>query len=344
MAREPGAPGRSPAELPGILLVFWIVLLAQPLLWTRPDLGNPAQIGTDSSNYYAAGERLNAGHDLYQLQPGDRAVANGPDPNPWSYPLLSPPPIAVLWRFLALLPGDLSMYLWALGGLAASFIMVSLLIVHTRPSFYWALVLLTPFMAITACSGNVNAWLIPGCALAWWCSSTGRPVLAGFLIGLASVLKLTPALWIWWFVVRRDLRAFVACMATVGAVLIVSVICAGPNSFMAYVAVVREAGSVALPGLSPIVVATYLGMPSGLAHLVPYLLAGVAAAFAWHWRDRPSLAYAACAVGVTLGTPDLRMEVIGWLLLALVPLANSAAPRQGLFEARAASSGAKALS
>ena len=31
----------------------------------RPDLMHPTAIGTDTSNYYAMGQRLNAGHDLY---------------------------------------------------------------------------------------------------------------------------------------------------------------------------------------------------------------------------------------------------------------------------------------
>ena len=101
--------------LPAFILACWILSLLQTVLWLRPDLLNPAQIGTDGSNYYAAGERLNAGHQLYQLQAGDRPVANSDQPNPWSAPLLSPPPIAVVWRVLALLPGDLSKYLWAYG-------------------------------------------------------------------------------------------------------------------------------------------------------------------------------------------------------------------------------------
>jgi hypothetical protein len=63
--------------------------------------------------------------------------------------------------------------------------------------------------------------------------------------------------------------------------------------------------------------------------LIPYLLAAGAAAFAWRWRERPSWAFAACAVGVTLGTPDLRTEALAWLLLAFIPFANDPAPWLG---------------
>ena len=55
--------------------------------------------------YLAAGERLNAGHPLYALSPGDRPL--GMQPPYWTVPLLSPPPIAVLFRPLAALPNEL---------------------------------------------------------------------------------------------------------------------------------------------------------------------------------------------------------------------------------------------
>ena len=54
----------------GILLVriALILFLAGELYVTatiqRPDLMHPTAIGTDSSTYYAAGQRLNAGHTL----------------------------------------------------------------------------------------------------------------------------------------------------------------------------------------------------------------------------------------------------------------------------------------
>jgi len=309
--------------LPAFILACWILSLLQTVLWLRPDLLNPAQIGTDGSNYYAAGERLNAGHQLYQLQAGDRPVANSDQPNPWSAPLLSPPPIAVVWRVLALLPGDLSMYLWAYVGLAASFAFVTALALRCRAGLYPGLLALMPLMAITAWSGNVNALLIPACSLVWWATVKGRPGIAGALIGLSFALKLTPGLWIWWLIVRRDSRALATCLAVVAAALLASAIGAGPSAFLQYMAVAREAGTVGLQSISPISMATRLGIPVALADLIPYGLAAGAAVLAWRWRDQPGRSFAACAIGVTLGTPDLRPEVLGWLLLAFVPFANA---------------------
>jgi hypothetical protein len=231
-----------------------------------------------------------------------------------------------MWRGLALLPGDLPMYLWAYAGAAASFLLVALLIVRCHPRLYPGLMALFPYIATTAWSGNVNALLIPVCAAVWWAYSRGRPSLAGSLVGVACVLKLMPGLLIWWFVVRRDSRALAACLATVAVALILSSIGAGPDSFLQYLAVAREAGTISLPPLSPTALATHMGAPAALAYSIPYLLAASAAALVWRWRDRPSWAFAACGVGVTLGTPGLRMEVLGWLLLAFVPFANDPAP------------------
>jgi hypothetical protein len=79
----------------------------------------------DAFTYLAAGERLNAGHMLYALSPGDRPV----DLNPpyWTVPLLSPPPIAVLFRAFAALPPDTGAYAWwalQLVALAVSLVML----------------------------------------------------------------------------------------------------------------------------------------------------------------------------------------------------------------------------
>src|SRR4030088_3430196 len=66
--------------------------------------------GWDAITYLAAGERLNAGHQLYALAPGDRWVWINPPF--WTVPPLSPPPIAVLWRPLAALPNEWGVGIW----------------------------------------------------------------------------------------------------------------------------------------------------------------------------------------------------------------------------------------
>src|SRR5205823_2342351 len=55
-------------------LTLFALQLFVMITQVRPELLNQTAIGTDSSTYYAAGQRLNAGHPLYALSPGDREV------------------------------------------------------------------------------------------------------------------------------------------------------------------------------------------------------------------------------------------------------------------------------
>src|SRR5258708_7149291 len=92
----------------------WMVRILLILLVTLPAIGNtrgyldmcgiPGNIEPfdDATTYLAGGERLNAGHDLYKLAPGDRPVLI--DTQFFTSPLVSPPLIGVVWRPLAAIP------------------------------------------------------------------------------------------------------------------------------------------------------------------------------------------------------------------------------------------------
>src|SRR5687767_10188966 len=95
----------SPAGRRVIRALLLVLALGTPLAFARAHFidfdgpGNRLDAFTDANTYLAAGERLNAGHDLYRLRPGDREVLIIPEL--FTQPLVSPPPIAVLWRPLA---------------------------------------------------------------------------------------------------------------------------------------------------------------------------------------------------------------------------------------------------
>ena len=289
---------------------------------SRPDLQTPASIGTDASNYYAAGQRLNDGHQLYALQAGDRRIGNGgTSPNRWSYPLLSPPPIAVLWRPLAMIPGDLSMYLWWWAGILASIAFVAWLIPRSSTSLQLLALLLAPSMATTLWSGNLNALLIPLSAVLWWAGSRGKSNLAGFIVGVSTLLKLMPGMYLWWLILLGDRRGVRSVVVTVAAGLMLSVLGAGLAAHFQYLDVAAQANSVGLSGLSPVSIARTMGIGPPFAQWAPYAIAAVCAAEAWLMRLRPEWCFAACTVGVALGTPDLRIETLAWLLVAMVPFA-----------------------
>jgi len=122
-----------------------------------PIFGTPTEIWTDSSNYYAAGLRLNAGHHLYSFLPGDRAVPMSPPY--WTVPILAPPPIAVFWRLPALL-GDTSMVIWWAASTAS--VLGTVLFIARRATLpvLAAICLFSPTLAFSAVSGNANSFLV----------------------------------------------------------------------------------------------------------------------------------------------------------------------------------------
>ena len=172
---------------------------------------DPVALQNDASTYYAAGQRLNAGHALYTIGAGDRGVVyTGQLPG---IALVSHPTMAVIWRPLALLPGDTSMWLWWAFGFLAVLLTTWFLLREGA----WIPVLVGLALGLdigwTALSGNVNAFLMPLLVAVWWCSRHDRPTLLGVLVGLAIGAKLTPALLLVWLVVTRQWRALTSAVA-----------------------------------------------------------------------------------------------------------------------------------
>ena len=116
-------------------------------------------VSGDPWNYLAAGERLNAGHPLYELSPGDREVIL--QPPYWSVPLLAPPPIAVAWRPLALL-GQPAMVLWGVVSLVG---VVGTIIYLLSIGRVLVVAILIASLTMTAVAGNFSALLLPGLSL-----------------------------------------------------------------------------------------------------------------------------------------------------------------------------------
>jgi hypothetical protein len=256
--------------------------------WARPD-GDPW-------NYLAAGERLNDGHPLYAISPGDRPVELRPPW--WSVPLLAPPPIAVAWRIPALI-GDPSMYIWGALCFAA---LVGACVYIVRQGGLLAVALLAEPLTLTALSGNFSAPLLAMLVAIW--VFRDRPIVVGTIIAIAAAVKLTPVLLVLWLIGTRRWRA-VKVVAVVGAAIgLVSLIGAGPQAFADWLRLVPSSRP------SPIALATLTGLPAILIPIllaVPVMLAGR--------RDR--LAFGLGVVAVALSSPALYFTAIG--LLAAIP-------------------------
>ena len=257
------------------------------LNWGRPD-GDPW-------NYLAAGERLNAGHPLYALSPGDRSVITAPPY--WTVPLLAPPPIAVAWRPLALL-GDLSMWVWGLAGAIAT---VAAMVFLARRGALASLAVLALPVALTALSGNASAILLPMLIAAY--VFRDRPWIVGTLIALAAAVKLTPLALVLWLIATGRHRAVIVCGVVLLGVALVSAMGAGPEAFAAWLEAVADAAPsprsmASLTGLPTVVVAAVLALPV-------VVLCG---------RDRAS--FAAAVVATSLATPAFYFPALA-LLVAL---------------------------
>lgn len=254
-------------------------------------------LAADGVTYYAAGERLNAGHPLYALSPGDRPVRL--EPPYWSVPLLSPPLIAVIFRPLALLPLPLAMAIWV-GAQMIAIIAVLVRVVRDWPSALFALVLALS-IGLAMVIGNVNGFLLVGYYLVWRYRDHSS---AGGLVGLMTALKLLPVVLLGFLVARRDRRALAWFVGGLVASTAVSVAGAGIQAHVDYFGVLTT--SAPQPGSLPEV--------TGMRWLSPVLLfAGMllAAVLPERWSFRISIAT------IVFGAPGLGPASASQLLPTL---------------------------
>lgn len=271
----------------------------------------------DAFTYLAAGERLNDGHLLYALSPGDRPV--GLKPPFWTVPLLSPPPIAVLFRPLALLPNDLGPYVWW-AICIASIVGTIIVMMRRRPILIGIAVFLLSIPLVYEIGvGNLNALLIAGIVGAWYLLVRGRDVESGVLIAGMTALKLTPVVLAWWLITQRRWSAARAFVVAGVAIAIVSVIGAGLSAHFEYLGIVRQTSTAGTSDLSVAGMARFVGVEPAVANLLPtiVLVAGVVAM--WALRERPGLAYSIGVVTMLFGSPVVNVNWFTVLLPALAP-------------------------
>ncbi len=282
-------------------------------------LADPTMVGTDPSNYYAAGQRLRDGHPLYRLSPGDLEVPMSP-PNPTT-PLVSPPFIAVIWRPLAELPRDLAIRGWWTAMIvAASATLVWLTGLRSRALLAASLLLVTEF-AITALSANVNAILIGILCFIWVGFRDRRSALVGTLTAFAVAVKVLPVMLVIWLVAGRrwaDLRWCVSAGLLFG---LVSLAGAGLANHIEWLTVARStSGASVAPWSLPGVLAR-LGLAPGLVPLVIPAVLAIGTVVIVSLRARPGAGFAAAVVAMVLANPAVHDGSFVLLLPALMPLA-----------------------
>ncbi len=281
----------------GLFIPASVILVAL----AAPAYFNPRGAG-DAWTYLAAGERLNAGHALYALSPGDRPVPLSPPY--WTVPLVSPPPIAVLWRPLALV-GDGAALVWWVAGIVSIALLALWLVWRGSPWTHVGFILLSPALVLTALSGNAAAFLVPALVLAWrW--RDDRPVAAGAIVAVAVAVKVAPVVLVLWLLVTRRWRALGGFVAAGLVLFALSVVGAGWSTTWQTLSVLRGVGA------APMSLEHLTGVPSWA-----WFAVGAAAVALLPVRDgwRFALAVATAA----LSTPAAYFGSLVLLAAALAP-------------------------
>ena len=275
----------------------------------------------DALVYLAAGERLNAGHALYSLAPGDRPV--GLKPPYWTVPLLSPPLIAVVFRPLALLPDEIGAYLWWVATIGAVLGSMFLLL-RRRPVATSALILVLVIpIAYEIGVGNLNALVLLGTIAMWCLTVRGRDLPAGVIVGVMAAAKVTPGMLAWWFIVQRRWRGLAGVLAGGSAGLAVGVLGAGLAPHLEYLGIARSTATSGASELSLAGLARAAGVPEAIAGALPTaaLVLGAVAVALLAIQKRPGAAFAVAIVTSVLGSPVVNVNWYAYLLATLAPLA-----------------------
>ncbi len=307
-----------------VLVVVWAPLLANPHRTSPIVAADPSDIGSDPSNYLAAGLRVATGRPLYDLNPGDRPVLVD-DPPYFSAPLLSPPPIAAVWRILAVLPDGPLMYAWWLAGAVLVTLTVAVLAVRAPPVGLVALIILSVSVALIAGSGNLNAFLVPLIPLVWIASelhpaSRRWLVTFGALAGLAAGLKLTPVFLVWWLLCRRRWAAVGAAVVAGVFLLAASVAIVGVSAFADYLSISGTTTAIGAQPFSVTRLLALLGIGGPIATAGPVLVGVVAGVAMLLLRDRPAPSFVIAVLAVVFASPVVRIESLGLIVGGIAPI------------------------
>jgi len=293
----------------GMALLFAREML---LVWGAPDadLLDPFN---DANTYRAAGERLNDGHQLYALQAGDRPVLllDG-----FPVPLVSPPPVAAVWRLIDAVPFGFALWI-AAAWVALLGTVVYLVMKIGLPAAVVAAALSFP-IGEQLVAANMTAFFPALLVIAWRYRADPR---AGAIIGVLAGLKLAPAVMGGWFVGVHRTAGLTWMLGGATAVAIIGAIGAGAMSYVDYAQVARSMPTMpmSLSGLS------------GIPWLSPVALVAGTVIAAALWR-MPRLSFAVAVATLVIGSPVLLLTTFTLLLAALAPLipepdrADAAAP------------------
>ena len=210
--------GERPLLVATLLLVVFAALLAQA--YFRPFT---ADLTVDSYSYYYGAKALAEGLDPYDTEVIQELA---PKRLGFVFPYLYPPLLAMMWRpLLALSPESAHDVTVFLSGLLA-ILNVGLIWRLARPSTRAAGWLVVFILAQLVCGplistlrlGQVNTLVVTLVLSALLFERDGEPILTGFLLALAILLKVTPFVFLVDFVLRRRWRSLFSTLFFTGGI------------------------------------------------------------------------------------------------------------------------------
>ncbi len=256
----------------------------------------------DANTYLAAGERLNVGHPLYSLSPGDRPVLFVEGTS--TAALLSPPPIAAIWRPIAAVSWGYEA--WVAACWVALLGTVAYLVLRLGMLAVLAAIALSFGIGQQLADANVTSFF-PGLLILSW-NYRSKPWI-GAAIGAMGAIKLAPFVVTGWLIGERRWRALAVAIATGLGMFLMGAIGAGPASYGDYLGVAQGAGS----------------SPYSLSHLTgiswfSQAILAIGFVLAIALGRYPRLSFGVAVVASTIGTPALYVASLVPLLALTAPL------------------------
>ncbi|MFP5341759.1 MAG: glycosyltransferase family 87 protein [Candidatus Limnocylindria bacterium] len=267
--------------------------------------GSPQRPFTDALTYLAAGDRLNLGHDLYRLRPGDLPVDLYPALFP--APMVGPPTMGVIARPFAAV--DVGLALWVASSWAALLGAVAYLVVRVGLLAVAVCIALSMSIGEQLAAGNVASFFPLLLIVAWRRRGTAA---GGVAVGLMAGAKLAPIALAGWLLGTRDGRGIVGLTATLVALAVGVVLFAGWENVVDY----GRVASIVSPSEWSVSSAVGVSWASYVVLVGGSLLAiGTA-----RW---PRVSFGVGILAMTFGTPALYWSGLVALLGVLAPLTDS---------------------
>lgn len=198
----------------------------------------------DFPSYYIAAQRLLRGQDTYSGLQEDASRLGIADY--FIDSAVNPPTFTVAASWLAVFPYAISWVLWQLLSLAALGLALAVLLREAGPAFspgarlrLVCAALLFPPLSFHLLYAHTELFLLLALVAAWFLLRRGKEVPAGILLGLAAAIRIYPLFLLFYFPLRRAWKGFLAAVAAGLAWAGLSLLLAGPSSFLHYLAALR---------------------------------------------------------------------------------------------------------